>query len=1003
MRKPFPRRPAQADVDRNAGGGGVSAGTPRQPERRGRSRKGTHCRKTHWFLFGLAMGGLMVFWMASSQPNLLNTTDGSGRRLIDGGGPSKRPRHFGWFKAGDLVRRMEEGRRRFDLQRSEQRHGVRPPRLAIVVGSMSKDSQSLMLLTLGKSLREQGYKLTVFAFDDGEARPLWENIDCDVSILSSAIFVDWTCYEGILLSSLEAKRVVSSLMQDPFSSIPLIWLIQEDSLGKRLPSYVASSQHDLITDWKSAFSRADTVVFPDFTLPMIYSLLDTGNFYVITGSPADMWAAKRYSASHSRHYLRENYGFHEEDLVVTIIESHFFNEDLPLGYASSMLTSQIAKVTRIKDLGSTLKFVFLCGNMTGSFDSDFEELASRLGVPTGAIKHYSLDGDVNGVIMMSDIVVYGSFEEEQNFPALVVRAMAFEIPVVVPNFTVITKHVTDKIHGLVFHPHDVDTLASCFSHLIEDKKLSRLAHSIAYEGRSLAENLLVTDFLIDFARLLESIVQFPSDSFFPEYILPNKHMMWAWNLFDNENDPKSGFKQGAVLHDRTTMQRCSIVDILEEKLSQSGSPIINESTSLDFPTQLDWDDLNEMEIAEDYERQEMEEKGRKEIWGLGRMYTAMPKSQKKLKFEVNERDEGELERIGQALCIYEIYDGQGAWPFLHHGSRYRGITLSRRARRPRSDDVDAVTRLPILNESYYRDLLCEFGAMLSIANRVDGVHKVPWIGFQSWRASGRQVALSAKAEEVLDNEIQKTRKGDVIYYWALMEINYKDMDGNLNPNFWLICDIMNAGKCRTAFESAFRSMYGIPAHLPALPPMPVDDDHWSALHSWVMPTNSFLEFIMFSRIFVDSLHSLILTSNANFSSCFLGSSQLEKRHCYCRLLEVLVNVWAYHSARKMIYLDPHSGDIKEQHPFKQRLMWSKYFDRSLLKRMDEDFAEEADDNMHPTDTWLWPLTGEVHWQGILDREREERYRKKMDKKRRIKEKLLERHKHGYKQKSLGNP
>ena len=47
----------------------------------------------------------------------------------------------------------------------------------------------------------------------------------------------------------------------------------------------------------------------------------------------------------------------------------------------------------------------------------------------------------------------------------------------------------------------------------------------------------------------------------------------------------------------------------------------------------------------------------------------------RVKFEANERDEGELERTGQPLCIYEIYNGAGAWPFLHHGSMYRGLSL----------------------------------------------------------------------------------------------------------------------------------------------------------------------------------------------------------------------------------------------------------------------------------------------------------------------------------------
>lgn len=47
----------------------------------------------------------------------------------------------------------------------------------------------------------------------------------------------------------------------------------------------------------------------------------------------------------------------------------------------------------------------------------------------------------------------------------------------------------------------------------------------------------------------------------------------------------------------------------------------------------------------------------------------------RFKFEANERDEGELERTGQPVCIYEIYSGSGAWPFLHHGSLYRGLAL----------------------------------------------------------------------------------------------------------------------------------------------------------------------------------------------------------------------------------------------------------------------------------------------------------------------------------------
>lgn len=104
----------------------------------------------------------------------------------------------------------------------------------------------------------------------------------------------------------------------------------------------------------------------------------------------------------------------------------------------------------------------------------------------------------------------------------------------------------------------------------------------------------------------------------------------------------------------------------------------------------------------------------------------------------------------------------------------------------------------------------------------------------------------------------------------------------------------------------------------------------------------------------------------------------------------------------MVYIDPNSGSLAEQHPVEQRkgFMWTKYFNATLLKTMDEDLAEAADDGDHPYETWLWPRTGEVHWQGIYEREREERYRIKMDKKRKQKEKIVERLKFGYKQKTL---
>lgn len=64
---------------------------------------------------------------------------------------------------------------------------------------------------------------------------------------------------------------------------------------------------------------------------------------------------------------------------------------------------------------------------------------------------------------------------------------------------------------------------------------------------------------------------------------------------------------------------------------------------------------------------------------------------------------------------------------------------STKGRRPGFDDIDGPSRLQLLNNPYYRDTLGDYAAVLAIANRIDRIHKNPWIGFQSWRATARNV------------------------------------------------------------------------------------------------------------------------------------------------------------------------------------------------------------------------------------------------------------------------
>lgn len=61
-------------------------------------------------------------------------------------------------------------------------------------------------------------------------------------------------------------------MQEPFCSVPVIWIIQEDTLANRLPVYEEMHWEHIISQWKITIARANVVVFPDYSLPVIIVL-----------------------------------------------------------------------------------------------------------------------------------------------------------------------------------------------------------------------------------------------------------------------------------------------------------------------------------------------------------------------------------------------------------------------------------------------------------------------------------------------------------------------------------------------------------------------------------------------------------------------------------------------------------------------------------------------------------------------------------------------------------
>ncbi|XP_077251260.1 glycosyl transferase family 1 protein [Tasmannia lanceolata] len=886
------------------------------------------------------------------------------------------------------------------LRRLGIRSAVRRPQLALVLADLSVDSTQLLMISVAVSLQEIGYTIQVYSIDDGPTHIIWENIGVSVSILQISdrleCTLDWLIYDGVLVNSIEAKDVLSCLLQEPFKSLPVIWTIHESTLALRLRQYSSNGNTKLIDDWKRAFNRATVVIFPNYELPMVYSTFDSGNYFVIPGSPAPAWEAYNFMALNDGHDLQVDMGYRPEDFIIAIVGSQFSYSGFWLEHALA-LQALVPLLADFKSSSSHMQVGILSGNSNSTYKVVLEAIALNLGYPRGTVQQIRIDGDFNNFLSIADLVIYGSFLEEQSFPAILIQAMCFGKPVIAPDLSMIKKHVDNRVNGFLFPKENIGMLTQILFQAILKGKLSPLARNIASIGKGYARNLLASEAVEGYASLLENVVKLPSEVLSPKAVaeIPLKlKEEWQWQLFGS-------FGEGVDLkHLNRTSRSYRFLDRVEGRWNRTKIQTSANDTSAISETfsPIDWEEerATEMENARK-KREEEELKDRTDQpRGTWEDVYRGAKRADRAKNELHERDDRELERTGQPLCIYEPYFGEGTWPFLHHTSLYRGIGLSTKGRRPGADDIDAPSRLPLLTDPYYRDALGEYGAFFAIANRIDRIHRNAWIGFQSWRAAARKASLSKVAESALLEAIQARRHGDTLYFWVNTN---KDPRNPLQQDFWSFCDAINAGNCRVAVSETLRRMYGIKHDWDSVPFMPTNGGSWSVMHSWALPTRSFLEFVMFSRMFVDALDAQIYDEHHQSGHCYLSLSK--DRHCYSRVLELLVNVWAYHSARRMVYVNPETGAMQEQHRLKSRRgrMWIKWFSFATVKSMDEDLAEEFDSD-HPDRRWLWPSTGEVFWQGIYERERSQRHKQKEKRKQKSKDKI-QRIRKRHRQKTIG--
>lgn len=239
---------------------------------------------------------------------------------------------------------------------------------------------------------------------------------------------------------------------------------------------------------------------------------------------------------------------------------------------------------------------------------------------------------------------------------------------------------------------------------ISNEKLSYLAQNIAEAGKNLARNLMVTECIEGYSMLLENVLMFPSEVAIPTNVtgIPSKlKQEWQWDLLGKiahtskhlDNDMK-----------RRSSSIVTIVDKIEDKWNS-----LRKKDSLHTIKLLDeaflpinWEEERDIEIVNSRKILLDQEVSLSFFYSLIYFIVVKPQTQEKLVVQLNDRtdqihqtweevdrnvkrikkkhgvrdrDDRELERVGQPLCIYEPYFGEGTLPFLHNSPLYRGIGL----------------------------------------------------------------------------------------------------------------------------------------------------------------------------------------------------------------------------------------------------------------------------------------------------------------------------------------
>eukprot|EP00271_Cylindrocystis_brebissonii_P020781 TRINITY_DN704_c0_g3_i1.p1 TRINITY_DN704_c0_g3~~TRINITY_DN704_c0_g3_i1.p1 ORF type:complete len:487 (-),score=50.62 TRINITY_DN704_c0_g3_i1:173-1633(-) len=299
-----------------------------------------------------------------------------------------------------------------------------------------------------------------------------------------------------------------------------------------------------------------------------------------------------------------------------------------------------------------------------------------------------------------------------------------------------------------------------------------------------------------------------------------------------------------------------------------------------------------------------------------------------------------------AFRLYEAFSSAEDHKNLHTGPPFIGVAMTPGISRPATEDLDGPALLPALTD--YGNLLNNYGPVLIVATQVAVLqmdHATPWLGFQSLRLQALGKGLtdcglkSLHSHLVPPEEAGKTPPPpNGFYYW----VTWRELVGT--SQLYEQCDLSH-GQCSSVFSLVFEQIFGAnetildgpPSELAvrptALPPLPESIPGWCFESTFVLHISSFPSLLRLTRMFIVTLESIWDIHNYPDRCPMVG---IGDQPCFYVILDRLINVWVYHSGRKMLLVRAF-GTSLEALPVASRTMWSHWFADEKIKEAYERF------------------------------------------------------------------